>query len=406
MGYELQRILPNWSSLSRAEFVKAFWGITDYVRLKCFQWGIFPTYSHLLGVDRFQLDMPLLIELVRTGWHPLAPVDITVPEGAWAWPSRYGTGAGSYIVIGSPNEHPLRTRMAVDNSFLNAPGEDFTGRCIYVDRRDEGSWLSQELQGAHTSLEVQLPRRDSLVLRSVLAVSGPDGRARARARRDLDALEVTVEFRTEAASQARLEAPQVPGYRLERFTVNDRTADTTRPVELNRGRNVIELSYASEQFSFTQEELDAFPFLDADGTITFACVAGEPQRRDYARVLRRLNGFFDYYTRQALGVEEPVAVAVHRSAAEAVGMPHILVEIGEADTGWELMPDGPALRLRAADEAAAVRLTEALLEALEQRYPYIVPYRGGMTGILHPVQVQHQMIGKTLNQMLAEEGLQ
>ncbi|MGE5530762.1 MAG: hypothetical protein ACM3VW_01425, partial [Bacteroidota bacterium] len=158
-GWDIPSILPQWERMSRHDFLKAFWGITDYTRLKCFQWGIFPTYSNLIGVDRFQKDMPLLVGLIKQGWHPLAPVQVKLGEKAYAWPSRYGSGASNTIIIGSPNETAVpNAAIAVDNRHLGSANSLYTSR--------GGEPLTQRVQGRQTLLTADLPRRDILMLRS------------------------------------------------------------------------------------------------------------------------------------------------------------------------------------------------------------------------------------------------
>ncbi|MGE5531755.1 MAG: hypothetical protein ACM3VW_06555, partial [Bacteroidota bacterium] len=159
-------------------------------------------------------------------------------------------------------------------------------------------------------------------------------------------------------------------------------------------------------FHAVSGSLADFPFLTSDNRLDFVCVAPEPQRRDYARVTRRLSGYFDYYLRQGLKVKEPGTVPVVTSASAAGDRARIVLAIGGSNEGWTIDGAARCLTLRAANEAEAIRATDALLDELDLRYPYVVPFRGGMIGMYQPVQVKHDMIGKTLEQMLREEAIQ
>lgn len=395
-GWDIPNILPQWERMSRHDFIKAFWGVTDYTRLKCFQWGIFPTYSNLIGVDRFQQDMPLLVELVKQGWHPLAPVQVKTPQKAYVWPSRYGSGPSNTLVIGSPNEAPVPdAAITVDNRLLG------TGNSLYATRL--GQPLDQRVQGRQTLLTATLPRRDLLMLRSALALN-VDCAATVRETRTPYEIDITAEVTPAHPGTARLEPAIIPQFELQKTELNGEPASPS--VSLRAGKNVVHLVYRSKRFHLVSGSLADFPFLSPDNRINFVCVAPEPQRRDYARVIRRLSGYFDYTCRQALKVTDPGTMSVVPTASEPAGRPRVVLTIGGANDGWTIDTSNRTLTLKAASEAEAIRATDALLDALDTRYPYIVPFRGGMSGMYQPVQVKHDMIGKTLGQMLAEEGIQ
>lgn len=395
-GYDIPHILPNWERMSRPDFMKALWGITDYVRLKCFQWGIFPTASNLLGVGRFQADMPLLTELIKLGWHPQAPVTVTPAREAYVWPARYSQGAGSCLVLGSPNEAAVPAQVVVANDLLG------TTNALFVNGRAPGEWLAQSVAGRQTRLQATLPRRDLVLLRGVLGLSGADVSARARLAQDLDGATVTVEVTAARAAQVRLETPALPGYEVTGLHLNGQPVADRARVRLPAGKSTLQVTQRRRFLHFTAAQLARLPFLTDAGKLNFAFTATNADPRTTARVRTRLVRYFEYYARTALKVSDPGAVA----DTPAAGQLAVTLELSPANTGWTLAPDGLRLTLVAADEATAVRHTSELLTALDARYPLAVPYSGGMMGMYHPVQLKHQMIGKTLEQMLAEEGIQ
>ena len=179
-------------------------------------------------------------------------------------------------------------------------------------------------------------------------------------------------------------------------------------VALPAGNSTVQVSYLSRTFHLDRAALDRFPFMAADGKIGFVGVASPPQRRDYRRVLAHLERFCSFYARAKLGAKEDQTLPVFASEGEAAGRPRVVVSIGPGATpsGLSLSADGQALQIRAANEAEAIIITRRLLRALDVRYPYAVPFQGGMSGLYQNVQTKHQMLGKTLNQMLQEEGLQ
>jgi hypothetical protein len=195
-----------------------------------------------------------------------------------------------------------------------------------------------------------------------------------------------------------------PGYQFDYLKLNDKRAQPAE-VRLPAGQSSVVLHYASQYFHFTQKQLNGFAFL-ADKRINFACVAAEPGRRDYARVIKRLSGYFEYYAKEALGSTDPGAMEVLTAAPATAAKPLVVLDLGTKNTGWKMSANDQRLTLHAANEAEAVRRIDELLDALDLRYPHIVPFRGGMMGMNQPIQEKHKMMGKTLQQLLSEEGIQ
>ena len=402
-GCACASILPQWERLPRQEFIRSLWGITDYTILKCFQWGLFPTYSNLVGVDKFQAAMPLLAELVRTGWQPLVPVRVSLPGKEIVWTSRYGTGAGNAIVLASPNEAPVAAQVTVANALLG-PSD-----CVYADWRDPSRPVTQQLSHRETRLRQTLPRRDLVVLRSVLGVrAAADLTAVARLERDLDQITATIELTAPAATKAEFELPVLRGWQASEVTVAGKAVQTGKPVKLGAGATTVTVRYRSETFGFSQAALDGFGFLGSDGKVGFCVVAPEPQRRDYQRLSRRFQQYFRFYAERVQGRKGMPDVPVVAAAAQAPCPSAVVLDVapGATPPGWSLGNGGLALTLNAADEAEALRCTGELLRALDAKHKFTVPFLGGMSGMYQPVQEKHRMIGKTLSQMLKEEGLQ
>ncbi len=394
-GYDIPNILPNWTKLERREFLRAFSGVADYVRLKCFQWGIYPTWSNLAGVDTLQAELPLLDELIRAGWHPLAPVSVTAPAKSYAWPSRYGAD-GQYLVVGSPNEAPVAATVTIDNDLLG-PGDH-----LYASRRDDAT-LPQQVTDRRTVIDVTLPRRGNLVLQSLLAVSGYRGPVTARIQRDLPEVIATAELQPGQPTTVRLHPAALAGATLAQLTVDDQPVQAGQPLTLPAGAHRVAARYRVAAFALTGRQLAEFAFVDAAGQPRFAIVSAHAERRAEARVVSRLRGYFSFWAQQARQHPAPMAAAVVGTPPAAGS--YVAVTIGAPTTGWRRLADGRGLALQAASEAEAVRLTDQLLGALDHTYAYRVPFRGGMAGMYQPVQVQHRLIGRTLTQALAEEGL-
>ncbi len=391
-GYELRQVLQDPDGMPRGDFLNVWAKMADYVNLKSFEWGMFPGYNYIPGMDKMQRDYPLLRECIRAGWQPVCPVEAA--DDADLWMARYGAGAGTYLAIGNPHDDAVATELTVHNDVFS------DGDCVFVDAKNQAEPLAQSVDGRTTRAAVEAPMRRVAVLQSVLGVQCDQPlECAASAEEDLDRIVVRVELTAAEATQARLGVPERRGYEVAEMTLNGEPCE--HRATLQAGRNVFEATYVSRHFDFDRAALDQFTFLTDEDEMAFVVVAPEPGERAQKRVIERFERYFRYYAEHERGREEiaPVLVA---TAPRPAG-PQIVLKIGGGATGdgWSL--DGDTLTLNAPDEEQAILRTDELLAAMDRRFEHIVPFLPvyGMAG--HHLQAR-ELHGLTMTEALAQEG--
>lgn len=390
-GWSLASLLPNLETMSRREFLDSFAKIADYVRLKAFQWGIYPTYPYIVGVEPMQRDMPLLVELVANGWQPLAPVTVATEPEAEVWLARYGRPEQGAIAIANPQEQALQATVTV------APVPGQTGAQALVNWRSPEAPLAQQV-GSSTKLSVSLPARGATVLRSAWVLQTPQSLdCRASVQKTLEqAVSELVVVATGPVSMT-VRPSGLPGYGVPAATLDGAALAASGQCRLRAGTHIFRAIYPSLSFHLSQAALDAFPFTEDNGRIGFSLVVQDPQSRVAKRVARRLEKFFAKVPEAAVGADVNLPVLTDLPAQPA---PTVVLQLTDRQpAGWR-MGQTSQLILTAPDEAQAVALTLRLLEALEPRYPWVVPFKpyAGMPA-------RFGLLDKTLYQAMREEGL-
>ena len=390
-GYELRAVLQDPDGMPRADFLNVWAKLADYVNLKSFQWGMFPGYNYIPGMDKMQADFPLLRECIRAGWQPVCPVEQA--GGPELWMGRYGEGASTWLAIGNPHDDAVQTELAVRNEWL---GED---DCVFIDAKSPERGLAQQIAEHATTLAIECPMRRETVLRSVLSVrSEAPLECVASAEEDLDRVTVRVEMNAPTQANARLEVPQRRGFEVAGVTLNGRPCDEV--ASLRRGGNVLEITYTSRHFGVDQAALNDFPFLTGEGEMAFAIVAPDPEQRAQRRIIGHFDRYFRYYAAYELDRDEIAAVEVTQQPAAG---PQIVLALGEAaqGNGWSL--EGDTLTLSAPDEQEAMRRVDELLAALDRRFTHTVPFLP-VYGMAQQHLTARELNGLTMTEALAQEG--
>ncbi len=277
-GYELRRVLQAPDEMPRADFLNVWAKVADYVNLKSFQWGMFPGYKYLPGMDKLQRDLPLLRECIRAGRQPVCPVEHAGDETLWM--GRYGAGAGTYLAIGNPTAEPVAADPTVHGEALGDVD------CVFVNAKEPAAPVAQAVAHRMTKLSVECPMRRETVLRSVPGVRCEESlECVALMEEDLDRIVTRVGVSSPAAEEAVPAIPELRGFDVASVTLDgEACGDRT---SLKRGENVVEVTYRSRHFGFGREALDEFEFLTDEGEMAFAVVAAEPDERAYRRVRER-----------------------------------------------------------------------------------------------------------------------
>lgn len=391
-GYELRNVLQDPDGMPRADFLNVWAKLADYVNLKSFQWGMFPGYNYLPGMDKLQRDLPLLRECIRAGWQPVCPVDVA--GDAELWMGRYGSGAGTHLALGNPTDDPIDANLTVHSEPLGDVD------CVFVSAKYPGTPVTHSLADGTTKLSVACPMRRETVLQSVLGVRAEEPlECVASMEEDLDEIVTRVTITAAALTDVTLSIPERRGFEVAEVTLNGRPCRETG--SLNPGENVLEITYQSGHFDFAQAALNEFPFLTEDDRPAFAIVSPEPDERAHARVSERFDRYFQYYVENALGIDEPVSVPVSSEVPEAGARVVLNIGAGVEGNGWSL--EGDALTLNAPDEREAIRRTEELLDAMDNRFDYIVPFLP-VYGMASRHLQARELFGLTMTEALAQEG--
>lgn len=391
-GYELRDVLQDTDGMPRADFLDVWAKMADYVTLKSFEWGMFPGYNYIPGMDKLQRAFPLLREAMRAGWQPVCPVEHAGDETLWM--GRYGAGAGTHIAIGNPAEEPVAGELTVHNEPLGDVD------CVFVSAKHPGESLAQSLEGRTTRLSLDLPLRRVTMLRSVLGISADEPvECEASMEEDLDRIVTRVNVTAAEATEVRLAVPERRGFEVQSVTLNGALCDGA--TTLRGGENVIEVTYVSQHFDFDRAALDAFDFLTDDGEMAFAIVAPHPDERAERRIIGHFDRYFRYYAEHEVSNEETAPVTVTQQ--HPVDGPAIVLRIGDASEGNEWSLANGTLVLDAPNEQEAMSRTDELLAALDERFEHIVPFLP-VYGMASRHLQARELYGLTMTEALSQEG--
>lgn len=154
----------DWKNMTPDEIKSAYLGVADYVRLSSYRYGGYPSPRLVEGVPSIAHDLPLLKEVVTSGWQAVPAARAANGElPDYIWPARYGSGVGSFITIGNASHENWSGQIVIDNDYLGADN--------YLFVNEDGTSLSQNMNGRTTVINVQIPSHQTLVLRAVSEVS-------------------------------------------------------------------------------------------------------------------------------------------------------------------------------------------------------------------------------------------
>jgi hypothetical protein len=150
----------NWKDKTPEELRHDYQELSDFIRLASFRYGAFPSGSWSTGAPDIRRMLPLLKEVMLQGWQPVPAVrgeNGALP--ADLWPARYGTGTGSFITIGNNGKTAWKGSIVIDNDYVGAEN--------YLWRNVRENATAQTVKGRTTILPVEIPPRETLVLRAI-----------------------------------------------------------------------------------------------------------------------------------------------------------------------------------------------------------------------------------------------
>jgi len=155
--------LLKTDDMTPAELRTAYEAAVDYTRLASYRYGAFPSDRWSNGVPAIMRMLPLLKEVISEGWQAVPAVrgaSANLPDSIW--PARYGKGIGSFITLGNADKTDWIGDIAIDNDYLG------TSNYLFADVN--GKVLSQTVKGRTTILHIQIPTRQTLVLRAIAEI--------------------------------------------------------------------------------------------------------------------------------------------------------------------------------------------------------------------------------------------
>src|SRR5690606_11031418 len=133
-------------------------------RLASYRYGASFTIRWSNGAPQISKMLPLLKEVISQGWQAVPAVrgvNDKLPGSIWT--ARYGNDLHSFITLGNAENTAWNGKIIIDNDYLGSSNYLFISGAA-------GKVLSQSVQDRTTVLQVQIPARDTLVLRAVAAV--------------------------------------------------------------------------------------------------------------------------------------------------------------------------------------------------------------------------------------------
>ncbi|MEO6909286.1 MAG: hypothetical protein ABI210_15500, partial [Abditibacteriaceae bacterium] len=137
---------------------------TALMLLESYRYGGYPSLQMVEVVPAIADKLPLLKEVVSSGWQPVPAtraINGDLPD--FIWSARYGREVGSFITLGNASSDNWSGQIIIDDDYLGANN--------YLFVNEDGTPLSQSMNGRTTVINVQIPARKTLVLRAVSEVS-------------------------------------------------------------------------------------------------------------------------------------------------------------------------------------------------------------------------------------------
>ena len=225
--------------------------------------GASPNPYFVLGVPKMIHYMPILRDLQHLGWEP-AP-GFTAADTLWH--SRYGKGLGGCIVAGNYQVEPVKTDVALMNTYLG-PGAhlmaEYQGRRTRCSIEAGDSVVRDETLGSGGALILRAIARTVANADGLTAVSQidlPDGQMGT----------ITIDIDSSQATSHDLEIWRPRGRFATRLLVDEQTArfralpgKVCCQLRLRRGTSRLRLMLAPEIAIEGKDALLAYPFVEDD----------------------------------------------------------------------------------------------------------------------------------------------
>jgi hypothetical protein len=243
--------------------------------------------------------MPLLVEVARAGWRPVAPVR----ADDRLWIGRFGTGLGLIITVSNPTRETLPARLEVDTRTLGLAGGVFA---FHEKSPPGGVPLRNEIAAGDTRLSFDLQPKEFRVLRAVAAFGPLATGAVVLAQEGRDdygrlVTTCTIEQAHLPLTDARLWLPKESSLEVTvrsqaRNEVECRSGKGEVRVQcrLKPQAQIVARAEGPVRLTSTVEELCTFPFL-IDNKPAAAIVLPANATPEEKTAATRLSVYFEYY---------------------------------------------------------------------------------------------------------------
>ena len=334
----------DWNNMTPDEIKNAYLGVADYVRLSSYRYGGYPAPRLVEGVPAIAHELPLLKEVVTSGWQAVPAVRAVngdFPD--FIWPARYGSGLGSFITIGNASRENWSGQIVID--------DDYLGPNNYLFVNEDGTPLSQSMNGRTTIINAQIPAHETLVLRAVSEVSRfAQGGA-------------TISWKDDGAKgQLTIEST---------FTPIKILAPRAGWKEISNNGKV--WNFDSLYFDSPSTDIESFPFFGAAKDSLIVLPTDPSPEETWAA--EHIQQYFQFWGKNGMKPAQEITLKIISGLApRSADQP--LIYVGE--TLQKIHTKGIVLQVGKSDAVSLKEATIQLLNSLDQKYFYSGTFpRGG-----------------------------
>lgn len=366
-GFEYRNMVPTWRSKTPAEFVDIVSKMSDHMIFTQFQLSINNTYISMSGNPQQIYILPEAIELKRAGWNALNPMILS--KNLYApYRSSYGSAQNSFFFLANSRPADSKGQVKFDNEMQCRRKN--TSLMLVRKLRSKGETVNK-VDGKYTVIDTLLPSRVPVIYESVCAIEGAGNlTAAVSTDKHLEKQSWQVELNSCEPFTGKIIPRDIRGFTLAALTLNGKSITPGSNVALKAG-DKINAVYTSDVFALSRENIMKFPFTNAKGMISCrlhvpAGDAGAKQGAD------RFNAFFRYLNQKKF-LPKAVAAPVTGNAASLQRPDVIAFATGSKVSRISLLPGG-GIKLEAKNGDELEKLTCLLLDEMDKRYPYVIPF--------------------------------
>lgn len=391
-GFQFDQTISNWMVMDQNDFKQVVGKLADYIIFNEFQYGLTDSYLTQFGNPQITYNMPEVIELMRAGWQSLIPLAFN-DQGRKIYSARYGHGENSYLFIGNPYSDNMNTKLTIGNQEL---GEM---QYIFVRKMRDHAQTDNKFEKGCTEIETVLTSRTPILYEAVCGIDSDavlDFNCTVKSVKDLNRQIFVLNFDNAMPVNIKISPKKIRQFKMARATVNGKMVllDHCR---LPIGGELV-LTYESERFHVSQEQLAQFDFMDSRENVIFNILVNDRSDSDAMNIANRIQGYFDYCISKKIINEKSERVEI---LDETAGKNELCVLVGPSlSSKYSRVPNGISLKdsvlyFKAKDLADAKMLYKEFGYVLDEQFPYVYPFKPVM-GLYEKHLKYFKMNGKSL----------